>query len=75
MITVEEKQKLALEDARSQGFGNVAYLGEVDRKSVYQAGTDNTRATGLPYFVEVDEDGNVAGDFGFKYMYLVKDEK
>jgi len=74
MITIQEKQKLALEDARKTGFDNVTYVGEDNHLSVYLAGTDNARSTGLPYFVTIDVDGNVSGDFTFKYMYLVKNE-
>lgn len=74
MITIQEKQKIALQEARNNGFDNVTYVGEDDHKSIYQAGTDNARATGLPFFVAVDEDGKAVGDFGFKYMYLVKNE-
>ena len=73
-MTIKEKKTLADATAQSKGFDFAIYLGDLDGLAIYHAALRDPAPTGLPLWIEIDEEGEVNSDFGFKYMDLVKEK-
>lgn len=73
-MTLEQKQKIAEDLAKSYGYDYVKFITDIEDVSVFRGMTNEEKMIGLPLFVEVSDSGEAVESQDLKYMDLITDE-